>query len=115
MFKSANASPVWHADHHRDVKASLRARPVARAVVLDLVEALEGEARELDLADGLEAVERHADPGADDGRLGERAVDHALRAELALQIVGDAEDAAVHADVLAEDQDVRVALHLLEE
>jgi hypothetical protein len=35
-------------------------------VVLDLMEALEREARELDLADGLEAVERHADRGPDD-------------------------------------------------
>src|SRR2546422_4634135 len=115
MFESANASPVWHADHHRDVKASLRARPVARAVVLDLVEALEGEARELDLADGLEAVEGHADGGPDDGRFGQRAVDDALGTELPLQIIGHAEDAAVHADVLAQDEHVSVALHCLEE
>src|SRR5437867_4457673 len=103
MFESANASPVWHADHHRDVKASLRAHPVARAVVLDLVEALEGEARELDLAHGLEAVERHPDRGADDRRLREWAVDDALGAECPLQIVGHAKNAAVHADVLAQD------------
>src|SRR2546422_11312890 len=115
MFESANASPVWHADHHRDVKASLRARPVARAVVLDLVEALEGEARELDLADGLEAVEGHADGGPDDGCFGQRAVDDALGTELPLQIIGHAEDAAVHADVLAQDEHVSVALHRLEE
>src|SRR6266478_6534113 len=111
MFKSANASPVWHADHHRDVKASLRARPVARAVVLDLVEALEGEARELDLADGLEAVEGHADGGPDDGRFGQRAVDDALGTELPLQIIGHAEDA----DVLAQDEHVSVVFHRLEE
>src|SRR5438128_1754687 len=115
MFEGANASPVWHANHHGDVKASLRARPVARAVVLDLVEALKGEARELDLADGLEAVEGHADGGPDDGCFGQRAVDDALGTELPLQIIGHAEDAAVHADVLAQDEHVSVALHRLEE
>src|SRR5437867_11452913 len=115
MFESANASPVWHADHHRDVKASLRARPVARAVVLDLVEALEGEARELDLADGLEPVEGHPDRRADDGRLGERAVDHPLATKFSMEVLGHAEDAAVAADVLADDDDVLVPLHLLEQ
>src|SRR2546426_9018031 len=115
VLERSNTASVGHANHHRDVEASLRAHPVARTVVLDLVEALEGEAGELDLADGLEAVERHADGGADDGRLGERAVDDALGAVRPLQIVGHAEDAAVHADVLAEDEHVPVALHLLEE
>src|SRR5262249_6790064 len=115
VLEGANTAAVRHADHHRDVEAALRAHPVARAVVLDLVEALEREARELDLADGLEPVERHPDRGADDGRLRQRAVDHALRAELALQVVGHAEDAAVDADVFADDEHVAVALHLLEE
>src|SRR5206468_163306 len=93
----------------------IRGDLLLRRVVLDLVEALEGEPGELDLADGLEAVERHADGGADDGGLRERAVDHALRAELALEVIGDAENATVHADVLAEDQHGGVALHLLQE
>ena len=84
-------------------------------MVLDLVEALERESRELDLADGLEAVERHPDGGADDRGLRERAVDDALGAEFTLQIVGHAEDAAVDADVLAQDEHVLVAVHLLEE
>ena len=53
--------------------------------------------------------------GADDAGLGQRAVDHALAAELAVQILGHAEDAAVDPDVLADDEHVRVALHLLEE
>src|SRR5262249_61017283 len=47
--------------------------------------------------------------------LRQRAVDHALGAELALEVVGQAEDAAVDAHVLPEDEDVRVALHLLAE
>src|SRR5213594_784885 len=84
-------------------------------MVLGLMKTLEGEARALDLAHGLEAVERHPDRGADDRRLREWAVDDALGAECPLQIVGHAENAAVHADVLAQDQHVGVALHLLEE
>src|SRR3989454_6314960 len=38
-----------------------------------------------------------------------------LGAELSLEVIGDAEDATVHADVLAEDQHVWVALHFLQE
>src|SRR5580765_7621889 len=115
MLEGADAAAVRHADDHRDVKAALRAHPVARAMVLDLVEALEREARELDLADRLETVERHPDRGADDRRFRERAVDDALGAVRPLQIVGHPEDSAVHADVLTQDEHVGVALHLLEE
>src|SRR4030095_10244450 len=115
VLERAHAASVRHADHHRDVEAALRAGAVARAVVLDLVEALKGEAGELDLADRLEAVEGHADRGADDGRLGQRAVDDALGAALPLPVVGHPEDAAVDADVLAQHEHVAVTLHLLEE
>src|SRR2546425_3593743 len=115
VLERADPAPVGHADDHLAVEASLRAHAVAGGVVLDLMEALEAEAGELDLADGLEAVERHADRGADDGRFGQRAVDDALAPELAVQVLGDSEDAAVHADVLADDDDVLVALHLLEQ
>ena len=104
VLERAHAAAVRHADHHLAVEAALRALAIARGVVLDLMEALEREARELDLAHGLEPVERHADGGADDARLGEGAVDDALAAELAVQILRDAEDAAVHAHVLADDR-----------
>src|SRR5256885_12149670 len=106
MLQRAYAAAVGHADDHRHVEAALRAVAVARGVVLDLVEALEGEAGELDLAHGLEPVEGHPDGGADDAGLGERAVDHALAAVGAVQILGDAEDPAVDADVLTDHQHV---------
>ena len=48
-----------------------------------------------------------ADRGADDARLGQRGVEHALVAELGLQALGDAEDAAERADVLAHEQHLR--------
>src|SRR5262245_60705962 len=54
VLERAHAAAVGHADHHLAMEAALAARPVARGVILDLVEALEGEAGELDLADGLE-------------------------------------------------------------
>src|SRR6266508_6777316 len=115
VLERPHAAAIGHAYHHLALEAPLGARAVTRRMVLDLVKALEGEARELDLADGLEAVEGHADGGPDDGCFGQRAVDDALGTELPLQIIGHAEDAAVHADVLAQDEHVSVALHRLEE
>src|SRR5258706_16383637 len=97
MLERAHAAAERHANHHRDVEAALRARAVARAVVLDLVETLEREAGELDLAHRLQPVERHTDGGPDDAGLGERAVDDALAAELAMQVLGHAKDAAADA------------------
>ena len=56
---------------------------------------------ELDLGDRPQAVDRHADRGGDDAALGDRRIEHAVLAVLALQAVGDAEHAAEVADVLA--------------
>ncbi len=56
---------------------------------------------------GHEAVERHADRGADDAPLGERRVDDAVVAELVEEPLRDAEDAADLPDVLAEHDDAR--------
>ena len=56
---------------------------------------------------GTQAVERHADGGADDAALGERRVDDAVVAELVPQALRHAEDAADLADVLAEHDDAR--------
>ena len=74
----------------------------------DLVERGEDEPVELDLADRAEAAHREPDRGADDARLGERRVEHALVAELGLEALGDAEDAAERADVLAHEQHLLV-------
>ena len=54
---------------------------------------------------------RQPDGGADDARLGQRGVQHPLLAEVLLQAVGDPEDAAELADVLAHHEDLGVALH----
>ena len=77
----------------------------------DLVERRVDEAVELDLADRPVAAQRQADRGADDAGLGERGVDDPVLAEVLLQAVGDPEDAAELADVLAHDEDLGVVLH----
>ena len=57
----------------------------------------------------------HGGPGrhADDGGLGDRRVDHALGAETLVEAARGPEQAAQRPDVLADAEDVRVALHLL--
>ena len=50
---------------------------------------------------------------ADHGRLADRRVDDPLRAEAVEEAGGDAEGAAVGADVLAEHEDPLVLLHLV--
>ena len=70
----------------------------------DLLERRVGEGVELHLDDRPEAAHGHADREADDAGLGQRRVEAALLAEVAGQPVGDAEDAAERADVLAEDE-----------
>ena len=47
---------------------------------------------------------------AGDQSLGQRRVEHALRAEALLQAAGGAEHAAVDADILAEHDDVAIVL-----
>src|SRR5439155_12571401 len=42
-------------------------------------------------------------------------VDHPLATKFSMEVLGHAEDAAVDADVLADDDDVLVPLHLLEQ
>src|SRR5205085_1025149 len=55
---------------------------------------------ELYLDDGLESARRHPYRAADDVRLGERRVEDARRAELALQVRGNLEDAALAFNLL---------------
>src|SRR2546422_10305180 len=63
VLERADATAAGHTDHHLAVEASLRALPVARRVVLDLMEALQGAAGKLDRADWLEAGAGHAGRG----------------------------------------------------
>ena len=73
------------------------------------------EVDELHLADRPHAHVRRAGRRADEAGLADRRVDHPLGAEPVEQAIGHLERAAVASDVLAQAEDVRVALHLLEQ
>ncbi len=109
--RAADAAPVRRPNHHRHAELPVRAVAHLGRFVDDLVERRVDEVGELDLADRPDAVERHADADADDGQLGQRAVDDPARAELGEEALGCAEDAAAGAYVLARNDNGRVAAH----
>ena len=113
VLDRADAAAERDPDHHRHLRAALGAVAHLRDLADDLVVRRVDEAVELDLDHRPVAAQRHADRGADDAGLRERAVDDAVLAEVLLQAVGDPEDAAELADVLAHDQDLGVVLHRL--
>ena len=77
----------------------------------DHVEGAAGEIGELQLHDWTLALPGCSDRGTDEPLLRDRRVQHAIRAELLEQSCGDAERAAVVADVLAEQEHAIVAAH----
>ena len=79
----------------------------------DLVESTADEIHELELGHRTHAGERSAEGGADDGGFRDGSVNDALRPEAVDEAVGDFECAAVNANVLAQAEDGRVALHFL--
>jgi hypothetical protein len=113
VLDRADAAPERDPDDHRHLGAALGAVAHLRDLADDLVVRRVDEAVELDLDDGTVAAQRHADRGADDAGLRQRAVDDTVLAEVLLQAVGDPEDAAELADVLAHDEDLGVVLHRL--
>ena len=80
----------------------------------DLVEAAGDEIDELHFGHGAQTEEAHAAGRADDGGFADGRFDHALAAEFREQAFGDFEGAAVYADIFAEGDDGRVALHFFE-
>ncbi len=79
----------------------------------DLVEGAADEVHELEFSDRPHAGDGRSEAGIDDRHLGDGSVDHALGAEAVDQAVGNFERAPVDADVLANAEDGRIALHLL--
>ena len=96
---------------HRDRRPELAARAVAQPRRLgdELVGRRIDVIGELDLDDRPQPVGAHADRDRHHAALGDRRVEHPRFAVLLLQPLGDAEDAAVEPDILAEDHDVGVA------
>src|SRR6478752_3382942 len=111
VLRAADAAAERDADDHGDLHRAERTGVHLGDLADDLVEGGVDEAVELDLADRAVAAQRHADRGADDAGLGERAVDDAVLAEVLLQALGDAEDATELADVLTDEHDLGVGLH----
>jgi hypothetical protein len=111
VLDRADPAAERHPDHHGHLDLALAAVVQLRDLGHDLVERREDEPVELDLAHRPETTHGETDGRADDARLGQRRVEHALLAEVLLEPVGDAEDAAELADVLPHHDDLRVRLH----
>ena len=109
----AHTAAVRHADGDGAVEPAATAVAQPRHLTHDLVVRLRAEARELDLCDRHEARRGEAHARSDDRGLGDRRVEHARVAEPVEETVGDAEHAAVAADVLAEEDHAVVARHLV--
>ena len=88
---------------HPAAAAEVQLRDLADDLVVGRVD----EAVELDLAHRPIAAHRQPDRGAEDAGLGERGIDHPVLTEVLLQPVGDPEDTAELADVLAHHEDLR--------
>ena len=113
VLDRADAATERDPDDHRHLGLALAAEGHLRDLADDLVVRRVDEPVELDLDDRSVAAQRQADRRADDAGLRERRVDDPVLAEVLLQAVGDPEDAAELADVLAHEQDLRVVLHRL--
>ena len=110
---AAQAATVGGADHQRTLRVAIGAEADARGVGDDVIGGRVHEVGELNLGHRAQAAHRHAHRQAGDPELHHRRIDHPLGAELSQQAVGRAEHPAERANVLAEDDDALVALHLL--
>ena len=109
------AAAAGHADDQRHVDLPARHVVYLRRDVDDLVDGKEAEVDGHELDDRPQTAHRGADAAADDDRLRDRRVAHALVAELLEKAAGDAVGAAVGADVLAHEDDVLILLERFSE
>src|ERR1700722_27997 len=115
MLHRADAAAVRDANDERQTDASARTAAVFRHVADHLVERGVREAVELHLDDRAQPIHRHADRRPRDAGLGDWSVEAAVDAHLRLQTVGDTEDAAELADILAVHDDAVVLAHRIAE
>src|SRR6266851_1619916 len=109
------ARAAGHPDHHRHLDLAAEHVADLGRVVHDLVVGDQGEVDRHHLDHRPQPEHRRADRRADDDLFSDGCVDHALRAELVEQSLGDAVSATELADVLPDQVDRVVALHLLAE
>ena len=110
---ATHVAPTGTAHHHRRREEGAISR--RRHVVGQHVVGIGDEVDELHLDHGPQPHVRGAGRGADDADLGDRAVDDARFPEFRQQALSDLERATVRTDVLTNHEDVRIALHLLEQ
>ena len=107
------ARTVDRAHHHRGGEGAVGDRRDLRRVVDELVGRKRQEVEEHDLDDRSQPRHRGADRRAHEGALADRRVAHAYWSEAIEQAARREERAAGARDVLAEEHDRRVAVHLL--
>ena len=115
VLVGSDAGSVGETHHYRHLGVAPGAEPISAQMTDDLIEGRVHEAVELDLGHGPGPGQRHSHCGPDDARLVQWGVDHPTLAKPLLEALGHPEDPAGQADVLAEDDDLRVALHRLVE
>src|SRR5438876_8181922 len=104
--RMAQAAPR-HPDHHRDAEAEAIAQ--LGGVVDELVEPGRDEIVELHLADRPLAGERGADAHAEDGALADRRIEETIAELLQERLQQQKRVAVTAANVLAVDEDARIA------
>src|SRR4051794_37062989 len=83
--------------------------------VHDLIEGAADKVHELELSHGTHAGKRRAKSRAHNGRLGNRRINHALRAKVVDKSISHFERAAINANVFTNAEDGGVGLHLFPE
>src|SRR3954466_6050997 len=104
-----NVAAARSAQHQRSRCAPKIMR--LRDHVADLVHGARDEIHELKFRNGAHAGERSAKRRSDNGRFGDRRIDHALRTKTINKSFSNFERAAVNPDVFANAKDVWMAFH----
>ena len=109
------ARPALRPDRERHLQLSARHRPVLRSLVDELLHRDRQEVLVHDLHDRAHALDRGADPAADDRHLGDRGVSDALGTELVEQALRHGHRPAHLGDVLTHDEHALVLAQRLSE
>ncbi len=109
---NAGGGAVRSAEDHRAAHLAARHVEGLGRRIDDVVDRLHGEVPRHELDDRLQAGQRRADAEAGEAVFGDRGVDHAPGAEFLQQPLGDLVGALIFGDLLAHDEDFRVAPHL---
>ncbi len=113
QFGRANAAAIGCAYHHWAGEGTGAAKTHARRLCHQLAHAEIDETGKLNLRNWPQSIDRYAHGAADYAQLRQGSIKDAPIAEFLLQVLRDAEDAAIESYVLAEEDDTLVAFKLL--